>query len=71
MTERDAFTDEELVAYLESVEMDENATRLEIRRVDGRRGFVDRQSLRSLIDYRLLASADDGVWRVTHLIAGD
>jgi hypothetical protein len=34
-------------------------------------GYVDAKSLRSLIDYRLIAESKDGNWRITALIAGD
>lgn len=34
-------------------------------------GYVDAWSLRSLIDYRLVAEAKDGKWRITAFIAGD
>ncbi|UAB79405.1 hypothetical protein INR77_06965 [Erythrobacter sp. SCSIO 43205] len=61
----------ELVAYLESVELGEDPALVEIRRADGTRGFADRALLRSLVDYRLLAAAEDGAWRITHFIAGD
>lgn len=34
-------------------------------------GFVDTARLRSLIDYRLLASSRNGRWRIVSLVAGD
>lgn len=48
------------------------ATRWEIRTFTGTKGFVERDKLRSLVDYRLLAErGEDGRWRITHFIAGD
>jgi hypothetical protein len=37
----------------------------------GETGFIATGKLRSLIDYRLLASSRNGRWRITTLIAGD
>ena len=34
-------------------------------------GFVATDKLRSLLDYRLIASSRNGRWRITSLIAGD
>lgn len=42
-----------------------------VRLPDGAAGFVATDKLRSLIDYRLLASEQDGKWRITAFIAGD
>lgn len=39
--------------------------------VKGKRGYIATDKLRSLIDYRLLASSRDGRWSITSLIAGD
>ncbi|WP_338445336.1 hypothetical protein V5F89_09090 [Pelagerythrobacter marensis] len=39
--------------------------------VDGARGYVATNRLRSLIDYRLIASSRDGKWSITSLVAGD
>lgn len=38
---------------------------------DGKQGFVARESLRSVVDYRLLADRGDDGWRITMLVAGD
>lgn len=38
---------------------------------DGETGYVATSSLRSLLDYRLLAERREGKWKVTALIAGD
>ena len=37
----------------------------------GTHGFIDMDRLRSLIDYRLIASSRNGRWRITAFIAGD
>jgi hypothetical protein len=37
----------------------------------GQRGYIATDKLRSLIDYRLLASSRDGKWSITSLVAGD
>lgn len=42
-----------------------------VRLADGTTGFVASEKLRSLVDYRLLASEQDGKWRITVFIAGD
>lgn len=39
--------------------------------VKGKRGYIATDRLRSLIDYRLIASSRDGKWSITSLIAGD
>lgn len=39
--------------------------------VKGKRGYIATDELRSLIDYRLLASSRDGKWSITSLVAGD
>ena len=44
---------------------------IEVRTPKGRRGFVARSELRSLIDYRLVAQRRDGDWRITAFVAGD
>lgn len=62
----------ENVAYLETVEGVEDAARWEVQTADRTRGYVDREKLRALIDYRLLADRnDDGKWQITYFIAGD
>ncbi|OYW45309.1 MAG: hypothetical protein B7Z08_10580 [Sphingomonadales bacterium 32-68-7] len=38
---------------------------------DKREGFIASDKLRSLVDYRLLASSRNGVWSVTSFVAGD
>ena len=37
----------------------------------GQQGYIATDKLRSLIDYRLLASSRDGKWSITSLVAGD
>lgn len=38
---------------------------------DGSKGFVPKAQLRSLLDYRLLASRESGAWKITAILAGD
>lgn len=42
-----------------------------VETVDGVRGYIASERLRSLIDYRLIASSRDGTWSITSLVAGD
>lgn len=42
-----------------------------IRLPDGAAGFIATGNLRSLVDYRLVASSRNGRWRITSLLAGD
>jgi hypothetical protein len=42
-----------------------------VRTADGKTGFVATDKLRSLLDYRLIASSRDGKWSFTSLVAGD
>jgi hypothetical protein len=42
-----------------------------VRTSDGTVGFVATDKLRSLLDYRLIASSRDGKWSFTSLVAGD
>ena len=43
----------------------------EIKVADGGTGFIDTEHLRSVIDYRLIASSRNGKWSITSFIAGD
>lgn len=43
----------------------------EIKAADGGTGFVATDKLRSVIDYRLIASSRNGRWSITAFIAGD
>ena len=62
----------DLIAYDEIVNSVENAERMQIRRRNGKRGYVAKDKLRSLIDYRLLAERDEaGNYRMTIFVAGD
>ncbi len=61
----------EMMSFYETREYDEAASRDEVRTADGTRGFVERASLRALVDCRLLARREDGKWRITTFIAGD
>ena len=42
-----------------------------VKSADGKVGFVRTAKLRSLLDYRLLASSRNGKWSITSLVAGD
>lgn len=42
-----------------------------VETVKGKRGYIATDRLRSLLDYRLLASSRDGKWSITSLVAGD
>ncbi|GGD97918.1 hypothetical protein GCM10011515_17090 [Tsuneonella deserti] len=42
-----------------------------VRTSDGTEGFIATDKLRSLLDYRLIASSRDGKWSFTSLVAGD
>ena len=44
---------------------------VEIARGDGSTGFVHRDYLRSLVDYRAIFRKVDGAWKMTTFIAGD
>lgn len=52
-------------------EWDPQAEYLEVRKPGGPSGFVRQDRLRSLVDYRLLATPVDGRWQITALVAGD
>lgn len=60
----------DLVAYLEYIDPDETE-RWQVQLDDGTRGFVDTDSMRSLIDYRVLATREGGNWRIVSFVAGD
>ena len=38
---------------------------------DGAAGYIATDRLRSLVDYRLIASSRNGRWRITSFLAGD
>jgi hypothetical protein len=42
-----------------------------VRTSDGTEGFVATGKLRSLLDYRLLASREGGAWKITAIVSGD
>lgn len=50
---------------------DPDARFQEIKVADGGTGFIATDKLRSVIDYRLVASSRNGRWRITSLLAGD
>ena len=43
----------------------------QVKTRDGTVGFIATDKLRSLLDYRLIASSRDGKWNFTSLVAGD
>lgn len=59
------------VAYFETVEDLERAKRWQFQTRSGTRGYIDPESVRSLIDFRMLAEKREGQWRMTVFIAGD
>jgi hypothetical protein len=56
---------------VEPVSFDPESPFQEIKVADGGTGYIATVKLRSLIDYRLIASSRNGRWRITALIAGD
>jgi hypothetical protein len=42
-----------------------------VRTNDGTEGFVATGKLRSLLDYRLLVSRENGAWKITAIVSGD
>ncbi len=42
-----------------------------VKFADGETGFIATDKLRSLLDYRLIASSRNGRWRITSFVAGD
>ena len=61
----------EFVSLFETAEVLAQAKRWEIKTRDGARGFVEPQTLRALVDFRLIAERQDGTWVITTFIAGD
>jgi len=57
------------VVQIASLAPDEARQQVELP--DGETGFVATDKLRSLIDYRLIASSRNGRWRITSFLAGD
>lgn len=43
----------------------------QVRTRDGKAGYIATDTLRSLLDYRMMASSRDGKWSFTTLVAGD
>ena len=56
---------------VEPVSFDPQAPFQQIKVADGGTGFIATGKLRSLVDYRLIASSRNGRWRITAFIAGD
>jgi hypothetical protein len=56
---------------VELAEWDPEQPRQQITLPEGATGFIATDKLRSLIDYRLLASSRNGRWRITSFLAGD
>lgn len=43
----------------------------QVTALGGAKGYVASDKLRSMLDYRLLATPEDGVWKISALVAGD
>jgi hypothetical protein len=43
----------------------------QVTTADGTQGYVATDKLRSLVDYRLLASSRNGEWSIVSLVSGD
>ena len=56
---------------VEAATFDPGSRFQEIKVADGGTGFIATDKLRSVIDYRLIASSRNGRWRITTFIAGD
>ena len=52
-------------------EFDPEAAFQAVTLADGTEGFIASGKMRSVIDYRLVASSRNGRWRITSLVAGD
>ncbi len=61
------------IDMFETAEELERAERWQFRTSGGTRGYMDPESVRSLVDYRLLAEKREGAdeWRMTVFVAGD
>lgn len=57
------------VVEIDALKPDDAFQKVETR--DGKQGFIATDKLRSLIDYRLLASSRNGTWSIVSLVAGD
>jgi len=44
---------------------------LQVQLDDDAQGYIATDKLRSLLDYRLIASSRNGRWRITSFVAGD
>ncbi len=51
--------------------LEPNARFQQVKTSDGTVGYIATDKLRSLLDYRLIASSRDGKWSFTSLVAGD
>jgi hypothetical protein len=56
---------------VEIASLDPESPRQRVELPDDSVGFIATDKLRSLIDYRLIASSRNGRWRITSLVAGD
>ena len=43
----------------------------QVTTLDGAQGYIATDKLRSLLDYRLLATARNGKWSIVSLVSGD
>lgn len=56
---------------VEIASLDPEQPRQQVELPDDTTGFIATDKLRSLIDYRLIASSRNGRWRITSFVAGD
>ena len=54
-----------------AVEAPDDGAQIKVRLADGREGWLDREQLRSPLDYRLVAERRGNRWLVTAFVAGD
>ena len=56
---------------VESADYQPDRPMQQVKLADGKTGYIATDKLRSIIDYRLLASSRNGKWSITSFIAGD
>lgn len=59
----------DMVSLVSGLYPDQRAQR--VKTADGTEGYIATDKLRSLLDYRLLATKVNGEWRITAFLAGD
>jgi hypothetical protein len=58
-------------ALLRVTSWPDDGDHIRVRLSDGRSGFIRRDHVRSLVDYRMTVAQVHGRWRITSLVAGD